>query len=375
MKANIFISGDIVNTKNTSAFISEDLQHLIQQQDFSVCNFEAPIEGSGSKIIKAGPHLNQKKETIEILKTAGFKLLLLANNHIYDYGEDALASTLQKASESNLLTIGAGLNKEDAYKPLIKKINGLKIGFINACEAQFGVLDGTFPKQESGYAWINHQLIDETVKATKKIVDKLIVCAHAGLEDYSVPLFEWKERYRWLCDIGADCIIGSHPHIPQGYEIYDMKPIFYSLGNFYFDTASFDKLPDYTYSLILEITKEEILFKSVFHHKENGIVRLTKKEEETFDIDMLNSQLADQELLDRVYLDAYKNITSRYFASVFNSLQFAGSFIQFIKHFITMFFFPKKLRNRREVLLFHLIRNETYRWVTQKAITLKKFNK
>ena len=375
MKAKIFISGDIVNTQNTIPFISNDLQKIIQEQDFSVCNFEAPIEGVGAKIIKAGPHLNQKSETIKLLETAGFNLLLLANNHIYDYGEEALVTTMQKASEANLHTIGAGLNKEDAYKPLIKEINGIKIGFINACEAQFGVLDGTNPKQGSGYAWINHQLINELIISTKKNVDKLILCVHAGLEDYPVPLYEWKERYKNLCDIGVDCIVGSHPHTPQGYEIYKNKPIFYSLGNFYFDTASFESLPDYSYSLILEITKEEINFKTIFHHKENGIVRLTKNKEESFDLDILNSQILDDKILDEVYLDAYEKITGNYFASVFNSLQFAGSFIQFIKHFIKIFFFSKKIRKRREVLLFHLIRNETYRWITQRAIALKKFKK
>jgi poly-gamma-glutamate capsule biosynthesis protein CapA/YwtB (metallophosphatase superfamily) len=374
-RAKVFISGDIVNTQNKRPFISNDLQEIIQKQDFSICNFEAPIEGFGEKILKAGPSINQKKETIELLKNAGFNALLLANNHIYDYGKDALASTIETAKNLNLYTLGAGLNKLEAYKPLIKEINGLKIGIINACEAQFGVLDETYPAQESGYAWINHYLVDDAVKSTKKIVDKLIVCAHAGLEDYPVPLFEWKDRYRRLCDIGADCIVGSHPHIPQGYEIYNNKPIFYSLGNFYFDTASFENSPDYSFSVKLEITKEHIQFNLVYHHKENGMVRLTKKNEEFFDIDDLNKQLSSNKLLEHVYLDAYKKITTVFFVDTFSSLQFSTSVKQLIKNFVRKFFFSNRYRQKRETLLLHLNRNETYRWVTQNGIQLKIISK
>ena len=226
MSANILIVGDIVNTKNKESFIDSDLQELIKSQDYSVCNFEAPIQNSGLKYPKAGPSIFQNKETIEILKKAGFDLLLLANNHMYDYGETGLLDTIKLAKAFNLNTVGAGENFKKAYKPLIKEINGLNICFINACEAQFGVLDDINLNQSSGYAWINHSIIDQLILEYKNKVDKIIICAHAGLENYSIPLIQWKKRYRDLCDLGADCIVASHPHVPQGYEIHNNKPIF-----------------------------------------------------------------------------------------------------------------------------------------------------
>lgn len=59
--------------------------------------------------------------------------------------------------------------------------------------------------------------------------------AHAGIEEIDAPLPEWREKYKFFIDCGADCVIGTHPHVPQGWEEYKGKPIFYSLGDFYFD--------------------------------------------------------------------------------------------------------------------------------------------
>lgn len=370
MKASILIVGDVVNTTNTNPFIDSDLIKIIRDQDYSVCNFEAPIEGVGIEFPKAGPHLAQKKETIDLLQKAGFNLLLLANNHMYDFGEEGLLNTIKEAANCGLDIVGAGLNYSDSYFPFIKEINGLKIAFINASEAQFGVLDGNNSSQGSGYAWINHYLIDETIVSLNKKVDKIIVCAHAGLENYSIPLTQWRDRYKKLIDLGADCIIGSHPHVPQGFEIYKNKPIFYSLGNFYFDTQAFVKSPDYTYSVILKITKREMSFEFIFHHKENGKVRLTTSNETAFSLDKLNSQLNNIALLEQVYLHAYHKITEKYFASIYNSLLPSDSFMEAMKKIILKFVNSSKYKKKRELLLLHLLRNETYRWVTISAIEI-----
>lgn len=375
MNINILISGDVINTRSDNSFISDELQAVISAQDYAVCNFEAPIGGLGTKAIKAGPNIYQKIETIQILKNSGFDLLLLANNHIYDYGESGLAGTIDAISHSNLSTIGAGLNEEEIYKPLFKDINGITIGFINACEAQFGVFDGSDSSQKSGYAWINHSLIEDTIRSTRLIADKVLVFVHAGLEEYSIPLNEWKDRYRRLCDVGADCIIGSHPHVPQGYELYNGKLIFYSLGNFYMDTASYENTPDHSFSVILKLSKLKNEFSLVSHHKENGMVRITKKNEEVINIDHLNEVMNDKILSKQVYLDAYERITSKYYANVFNSVQFSTSTKQLIKNVLKKILFSKTYKNRGQILLLHLIRNETYRWVTQRAIELKQYSK
>ncbi|EKD32408.1 MAG: poly-gamma-glutamate biosynthesis protein [uncultured bacterium] len=375
MRARVFFSGDVVNTNSHNTFISEEIISIINNQDFSVCNFEAPIEGFGEKILKAGPHISQKPDTIKQLKDAGFNLLLLANNHMYDYGETALATTINEITNQGLNCIGAGLDYNSAYRAFLKEINGIKIAFLNASEAQFGVLDEAVNNRQSGYAWINHYLFDELVISSKKIADIVIICAHAGLEDYSIPMDDWRRRYKRLCDLGADCIIGSHPHLPQGYEIYKNKPIFYSLGNFFFDTLSFKNLPDYSYSVILDISKTKITFDFVYHHKEKDKVQLTNPAEIPFSIIALNEELVDKNLQKQMYLDSYNKITKPFFAGVHNSIIASDTFIIIIKKIILKIFPFHNIKRRQELLLLHLIRNETYRWITIKAIQLKQDNK
>jgi poly-gamma-glutamate synthesis protein (capsule biosynthesis protein) len=65
--------------------------------------------------------------------------------------------------------------------------------------------------------------------------DLIIVNIHWGVEYEHVFNKTQQDLARDLIDSGADIIIGHHPHVVQGLEIYKNKPIFYSLGNFIFD--------------------------------------------------------------------------------------------------------------------------------------------
>ena len=77
-----------------------------------------------------------------------------------DFGSEGLLGTIEEAKKAEIDVLGAGRNFSEAYKPLVKVIDNLKFGFINACEAQFGVLDYFSNDEQPGYAWINHHKID-----------------------------------------------------------------------------------------------------------------------------------------------------------------------------------------------------------------------
>ncbi len=124
------------------------------------------LKTDAKPIKKAGPHKNQNKETISILKDVGFDLLLLANNHIFDYGYEGLKSTLEECDRVSLKTIGANLHYTKIYEPFIIDIEGTIFGFINASEAQFGA--SIMDYNESGYAWINHSRINNLVIQLKQ---------------------------------------------------------------------------------------------------------------------------------------------------------------------------------------------------------------
>lgn len=230
--------GDIYCPKkeeNDTISFSPRLKELLESCDLRICNLEAPCLHQMTKpTLKAGPTLHQPVQTIHRIEELGFNLINLANNHIFDYGTEGLKQTL---GALNVPTIGAGTNLQEAFTPYLHKGGtDQQIGIIGMGEAEFGAI--TLKEDQPGFAWINHSQTNEMVRETKKGCDKLFIFVHAGVELTPIPLPEWRQRYRELIDNGADGIIASHPHVPQGWETYKGCPIFYSLGNFFFDSTS-----------------------------------------------------------------------------------------------------------------------------------------
>lgn len=370
----IFVGGDVVNYhQKDGEVVDAGLEELIQNVDYAVCNFEAPIHGFGKAASKIGPHHSQRPETINGLKKQGFDLLLLANNHIMDFGYDGLKATIDRANTVGMDAIGAGPDFESAYKPLIKEIGGLKIGMLNACEAQFGVIDYFREADEPGYAWINHCSIDESVSNLKRKCDYVIVFAHAGLENYSLPQKEWRVRYKTLCDAGADFIIGSHPHVPQGYERYKESVIFYSLGNFYFDSKNYIDKSDSSYSVILKLPLGSggADFDLVYHHKEGDKTKLAFGTD-SVDVQRLNGLLGVE-----LYMDAHNEMSIETYYKNQEKLRLSvskgycyGSFLKTIKGILRRFLLGRKGVDK-DMLQLHLLRNEAYYFATRHALELK----
>lgn len=227
-KTKILLVGDICISQEYPR-MGEKLKKVIGLHDIVSCNLEGPVHVLDTRQVrKTGPSLMQSEKAIYILKNLGFDIFSISNNHIMDYGIEALKKTLETVGRESC--VGAGLNEESTYKALVKSTNGMKIGFISLAEWGFGALDDM---SENGFAWINHPDVSKLVRDTKKEVDYLIVQAHAGIEDIELPLPIWRNKYKELIDWGADLIIGHHPHVPQGWEIYKNSKIYYSLGNFY----------------------------------------------------------------------------------------------------------------------------------------------
>ena len=83
--------------------------------------------------------------------------------------------------------------------------------------------------------------------------------AHAGVENINIPIPEWRDIYKSFVDFGADVIIGTHPHVPQGWETYNDKPIFYSLGNFCFQKKNVNVQSYWYDSLCVILTLDDNL--------------------------------------------------------------------------------------------------------------------
>ena len=218
----LFICGDIVNLYNDHQFISDELIGIIKSADYSIGNLEGGLSITENKMTST--QILQHPSTIKFLKEAGFNMLLLANNHITDGGKEILNHTINKIKLEGIDYIGAGFQLEEVYKGKIVELNGLKIGFINVCEAHEGYFKDK--NKSFGYAWLGHPLVENNILNIRQQVDRLLVFVHAGLEHYDLPLVEFRKLYRKYCDLGADCVIASHPHVPQDIELYKNKLIF-----------------------------------------------------------------------------------------------------------------------------------------------------
>jgi|LauGreStaDraftv2_3_1035109.scaffolds.fasta_scaffold04101_3 hypothetical protein len=372
MTIKLFACGDVVNSTNKQAWLSEELQQVIKNCDFAVANFEAPIDTVQMQpIAKAGPHVYQSPHSIEYLKQAGFTHVSLANNHIYDYGERAFKNTLSKLNKNGLAFVGAGESFAESYQPQILEKGGVKIGLLAACENEFGChYDDSLSR--SGYAYLFHPLLEDAILALKQQADFVVLIAHAGIENIPIPIKEWRDRYHRLCELGVDVIVGHHPHVPQGYEQYGEGLIFYSLGNFYFDTPAFANKSDDSYSLVLEFEKQaSVSFDVIYHKKIEGKTKRVAKEEVSFNLTQLNTLLAEgyTALNDQYALDTYQAYYKNYYQKAAGA---SGGLKSKIKRTIKMLLgIQKDQEQSNSLLLLHNIRIDSHRFTVQRALSLK----
>jgi hypothetical protein len=221
--------------QNPSDLFAPATIELVQQSTFSVLNFEGTLAaGDDRGIRKEGPHLALHHRAPALLKSAGFHGITLANNHAMDYGADALRRTLQACADCGLQYAGAGFNSKDAMQPMKVCLPGnVRLQILSFCEREFGVSVGNVP----GTAWLTGPGADRAVGRAKQESDIVIVCAHGGNEFMPLPSAQRRRQLQRLIDAGADLVIGHHPHVPQGWEQYAGRHIFYSLGDFYFDST------------------------------------------------------------------------------------------------------------------------------------------
>lgn len=247
-----------------SAQILSDVLPYVKDADFVIPNLECPL-GDKEKyapIKKSGPNLICPESGISFLKAINAYAVTVANNHIGDFGAGALKNTLRLLDENNIKHSGAGDNISEAYNAVHIEKDGAKISILSVCENEFGIATET----EAGSAGYNPLLLINKIKAEKELSDFVIVVFHGGNEHNPLPSPDTVNRYRLICDMGANAVIAGHTHCPQGYEMYNGKPIIYSMGNFLFRSSGELKATNpwyYGYFTILDIDKEKTDFEIV----------------------------------------------------------------------------------------------------------------
>lgn len=221
-------AGDEAPFRNVSAIISS--------ADIAIGNLECTISTRGEPENKTYT-FRAPLEAAHSLRSAGFDLLNLANNHILDYGQEAFFDTMQALSEQDIAYIGAG-SAVSARAPHLVEINGLNLAFLGYFDIPIGAYDYTQWQAvgaRPGIAWGFHHYISEDVKRARLEADIVVVMMHFGNEYAEVVSQAQIDSAHAAIDAGAALVIGSHPHLLQSLEEYNEGLIAYSLGNFVFD--------------------------------------------------------------------------------------------------------------------------------------------
>lgn len=248
-------SGDLMCTPGLDGAkdrLFQSVDDLIFGADISYANLESTLTTEEVEptefTAESTPKINltpMQYETVVSHKGRRFDVVHLANNHILDCGEEGILTTLARLDQDGISQVGVNRTKEDAERPRVIEIKGLRIGWV---AHTFSVNFKPFPEDKP---WIVNMTpfhlesdpdispIEMQIRACRDAgCDLVVVALHWGLEFELHPhpqQVEWAHRF---AEAGADLVIGHHPHVPQPAEIYRPAvcpdravPILYSLGN------------------------------------------------------------------------------------------------------------------------------------------------
>lgn len=242
--------------------IAEEVLSFLHGGDHVAANVEGPILDVPANTTTEGAvqlmH-TMNPGAVNVLKKMHADIWNICNNHIMDAGEEGMKATLSEAAGAGVKTLGAGMNIEEASKPLILDEAGgiglIGVGYQRGCKP-------AGPDKAGCLNWSDYDLIETRIREIKKTCRWCVIVSHGGEEFTSLATPYTRDRYLEYLEMGADVIIGHHPHVPMNYETVGDKLIFYSLGNFIFDTPYQRAQFNTQYGLLVKLnfTKEAVSF-------------------------------------------------------------------------------------------------------------------
>lgn len=240
-KTSLVFTGDIgFDRYMTGRWADPDLldkkiMDFFQSADHVAANVEGALMSAGEDVAGRGIYFHtMDPATAGLLKGIGADIWVIGNNHIMDAAGEGLTNTKRIAREMNCYTAGAGENIEDASVPVILNEAG-GIGILSVAYYPECIPAGS--DEPGNFCWDEFELIEKRIREIKKTCRWCILICHGGEEFSAMPMPYIRERYLKYLGMGADVIVAHHPHVPQNFEtLPDGKTIFYSLGNFIFNT-------------------------------------------------------------------------------------------------------------------------------------------
>lgn len=215
----------------------------MQNMDIMMANNEFPYSDRGTPTPNKTFTFRADPKDVHIMKDMGVDIVGLANNHAYDYGPDALIDTIDTLNDAKLPFVGAGKNIDEAIHPAYFHVNGHVISYVAATQIErLGSPDTKEATADSPgvLRTLDPKKAVEAIKEAKANSDFTVMFVHWGTESTDLVEKSQRDLARAYVDAGADLIIGAHPHVLQGIDYVDDVPVFYSLGNFWFNSKTLD---------------------------------------------------------------------------------------------------------------------------------------
>lgn len=224
---------------NLSECISSELIEELSSADITLANNEFTYGTEGEPLSGKTYTFQADPSNIEILDTLGVDIVSVANNHVYDYGEEGLLTTLKTLENSKMPYIGAGRNQKEASAITYFVANGRKIAFVSATQIEkfYNYTKEATADTPGVLKTLDQKLFNTVIEDAKQHSDYVVVYVHWGTEGKLFADSDQRALAEGYIKSGADLIIGNHAHRLQGVEYIEGVPVIYGLGNFWFSTG------------------------------------------------------------------------------------------------------------------------------------------
>lgn len=265
----LMATGDLILERADTTSLFQAVAPILNEADLVIGQLEVPHTESRASMSTDVPAVPAPPAALDAVAEAGFDMVTLAGNHVYDSGEQGIEDTRRHCRDRGVATTGAGRTLEEAWEPAIADTGPHRVAVLSVnC---VGPRESWAGSAKAGGAWIEvvshyetrganpggppraytfaqpRSLTDFTERVAGQVRKgrAVVVSLHQGLVHQPVEIAAYQyEIAHAAIDAGAVAVISHHAHILKGIEAYRGRPIFHGLGNFATVTRSLNGAPD-----------------------------------------------------------------------------------------------------------------------------------
>ena len=246
-EVTIAVAGDVMLANNVPSVVNgtesvfKGVSNVTSAADMFIFNFDNAATYS-DKAVKSQNPLKCEPRFVDLARGNENTIAALSNNNIFDFGISGMRDTLSALDENHIAHLGVGEDENQSHQNVTQEINGRRITVFNYMDSsnfenysydEVPYAHGLAP----GYSAYDSRTAEKQISEAKEAGDFVIVYMHFGKEYSDTPNDDQKRVAHELVAYGADTVVGSNPHVAQGVEMYNGKPIFYILGDFVSDSG------------------------------------------------------------------------------------------------------------------------------------------